>query len=216
MKRIVKLFTLIELLVVIAIIAILAAMLLPSLARAKDKGRQAACMGNLKQLGLGANMYVQSFNEIFPVIGWAAPRDDYYYMFLPLKSYLGSHDILKCPDGLEMGTPMQQINYAANSGGINWSVWGNRNWAGTFYTTPKQLAHIKNPTRVVEIGDARAAYPHQGIYDFAGANFFEPLHINSMNFSFIDGHVLSMDTIATASYDYTVHTYQNRSFEYDY
>src|SRR6266496_4052376 len=64
-------FTLIELLVVIAIIAILAAILFPVFAQARDKARQATCLSNLKQVGLGLAMYNQDYDEKMPsVCSW--------------------------------------------------------------------------------------------------------------------------------------------------
>jgi prepilin-type N-terminal cleavage/methylation domain-containing protein len=59
-------FTLIELLVVIAIIAILAAMLLPALAAARAKAREAVGMSNLKQIGLAVAMYENDYNGYIP------------------------------------------------------------------------------------------------------------------------------------------------------
>jgi prepilin-type N-terminal cleavage/methylation domain-containing protein/prepilin-type processing-associated H-X9-DG protein len=75
-------FTLIELLVVIAIIAILAALLLPVLARAKDRAKDIQCVSNLKQLGLAYIMYIGDFNASFPHVSnndlWMADLISYH------------------------------------------------------------------------------------------------------------------------------------------
>ena len=85
-------FTLIELLLVIAIIGILAAMLLPSLSKAKGKATKISCVNNLRQLALAMQMYVDENENTFP------PR--HRENFWPSRYHSGYKDLrlLICPN----------------------------------------------------------------------------------------------------------------------
>jgi prepilin-type N-terminal cleavage/methylation domain-containing protein/prepilin-type processing-associated H-X9-DG protein len=77
-RRRLRAFTLIELLVVISIIAILAALLLPTLAKAKQKGYKIKCTSNLKQLGAAIEMYTGDNQDRLPGPVWQGLYDTYF------------------------------------------------------------------------------------------------------------------------------------------
>jgi len=99
-------FTLIELLVTLSIIALLAGILLPALAKARERSRKTGCLGNLHQIGLALNMYLQDNRFIMPYCTMrpSNPPDNeksFPGIAAVLKPYTGNSGIFLCPGDVD-------------------------------------------------------------------------------------------------------------------
>jgi len=116
-------FTLIELLVVIAIIALLAAILLPALARAKEKARRIQCVSNVKQVALAIKLFAVEQDGLYP---WHIPPSeggtygplaaDSWRNFSAVSNDLNTPKILVCPS--DTGTKKTVINWSDDPDGL--------------------------------------------------------------------------------------------------
>ena len=171
-------FTLIELLVVIAIIAILAAILFPVFAQAREKARGASCQSNMKQLATAVLMYVQDYDESYPM---GIDQNYQNTWALTTQPYIKSYQVYRCPDDsdktlgnagsasyLNSTTTWQgvAISYAAN-GVIGWNGSSNQNYgimsvsqgwiANNAIVT---LASVNQPAGTVLVGEHHNADIH--------------------------------------------------------
>ena len=196
-------FTLIELLVVIAIIGILASILFPAFARARENARRTACLSNVRQLGLGLNMYLQDYDEKFP---------SYYFLdgtgwHNALMPYIKSKQLFVCPNAaiVDGCNPTNVDQVQSGSYGYNYHFLGDNDW-GTTPPTPKitSLAAVQQSSETVAMCeitgmvDVSAAYIPTAWKSGAGSNCtsrpltvedqYATRHFEGNNILFIDGH----------------------------
>lgn len=183
-------FTLIELLVVIAIIGIVAALLVPTVGRARESARRAMCANNLRQIGLAIYLYADDHDGYFPP---PLSLDESTYWFGALLPYLDNDmDVLKCPS-LQVKDPLG-CDFSMN--GILTST---LNWPHDFNSKNVyfRIENIRNPSEKVIVIDIPVdiGFSHfwlAGSGTGAGDNwlFYMPTrHNGGCNALFVDGSV---------------------------
>ena len=189
-------FTLIELLVVIAIIAVLAGMLLPAMARAKEKARATQCLNHLRQWGLAFRLYADDNEDCLPRRGQGVQKlfqierpDDWFNALPPYLGLASFQQLVVASNRPVARTQSVFICPTADDPGEKYFLpYGmNMNLCPRNLPSPTRLAEIVRPGSVVALADAPG--PYASTFPSVRAYSPAPRHTARVNLLFLDGQV---------------------------
>ena len=185
-----EIFTLIELLVVVAIIAILAAMLLPALNKAKERGRATQCVGNLREIGKASEYYLDENKDKYPYFFGSASGGPAWSRLLQAKidkkTTLSSKPLpfWYCPSDTD--PRLKNIANIENSYIRNGSYGYNQNYFPSSFKFAR--ARVVSPSTKVVYLDARRGKSDRTMVAQSNQSPFAT-HSLGVNCCFVDGHV---------------------------
>ncbi len=178
-------FTLVELLIVFALVFILASLFFAVFSRVQEKGRQSVCLGNLQQIFLAMQQYVQDNNGYYPSLSVSQTE-----WVTSIQPYVHSQQVFVCSSASQNITNglIPNVSYDYHiirlNHGASRPVFESRNESNLSNSSKIWLNTDKDPLR--GFNDEARPFPNCNWWSL---NWGQALHSGGANYSFVDGHI---------------------------